>query len=249
MQQEKYRGFVFDLDGTLAESKSPMKQDISEFLGTLLKSGKTVGVISGGWMPQFEKQFLSHLHCPQELLSNLYLMPTSGATMYVWRNHEWEEQYSNKISEEEYKRILKMFDDVFVQTSFPRPDAKWGEQIEYRKTQVTFSAFGQKAPLAEKEVWDPNNVKKLEMVKLLIPLLPEYSVKAGGTTSVDITRKGIDKAYGIKKFFEVSGHNVNDTLFVGDALYEGGNDYAAVRTGVDTLAVLGPSDLLNKFKL
>ena len=59
----------------------------------------------------------------------------------------------------------------------------------------------------------------------------------GGSTSVDVTREGVDKGYGIGRLIEANGSDVNAILFVGDALYPGGNDEPVKRTGVRTIAV------------
>lgn len=245
--KSSYNAFVFDLDGTLAESKSALPVEIADFLCRLLRAGKSVGVISGGWFPQFEKQFLAHIHCT-ELFSRLYLLPTSGAVMFVLENGVWIKRYAHEIPYADYEKVLSAFDTVFTCTSFERPVAQWGSQIEYRETQITFSALGQEAPADAKKEWDKTKEKKLELVRLLTPLLPEgLEARAGGSTSVDITQKGIDKAFGLEQFWKETGHTKDDTLFIGDALYEGGNDYAVVRTNVDTLAVEGPQQLLHMF--
>ena len=80
-------------------------------------------------------------------------------------------------------------------------DAKklWGEAIEDRGSQVTFSALGQQAPLAEKEKWDPDFAKRKKITAILEKLIPEFSIRMGGATSIDVTKPGIDKAYGIGK--------------------------------------------------
>lgn len=245
-----YNAFVFDLDGTLAESKSPLAPDMAQMLCDLMRAGKSIGVISGGWFPQFEKQFLPYVPCT-ELFDMLYLLPTSGAVMCTYQRGAWIERYVHDISVTEYEQVVAAFDTVFKQTSFPRPVAQWGQQIEYRRTQITFSALGQDAPPEAKKQWGgdkTNKELKLEIVRLLTPLLPPgLQALAGGSTSVDIVRQGIDKAFGVEQFLKETGHTKGETLFVGDALYEGGNDYAVVRTGVDTLAVEGPQDLMHKF--
>jgi phosphomannomutase len=242
--KQDYDAFTFDLDGTLAESKSAITAEISDFLRGLLATGKTVGVISGGRMKQFEEQFLTGLDIGGELKERLYLMPTSGAAMYRWIDGQWKELYAHRIPESEFQRILAAFDTAFERVSFERPVAKWGEQIEHRDTQVTFSALGQQAPVAEKNKWENAHDRKLELAAVLSELLPEYSVKPGGTTSVDITHRGIDKRYGMQKFFKHSGHTADRVIFAGDALYEGGNDHVVVGMGVDTVAVEGPQHLL-----
>ena len=52
-----------------------------------------------------------------------------------------------------------------------------------------------------------------------------------------MTRPGIDKAYGIHKLAKLSGFDLSEMLFVGDALYPGGNDAPVRDAGVTTIAV------------
>ncbi|HEY0308076.1 MAG TPA: hypothetical protein VGB94_07945 [Acidobacteriaceae bacterium] len=73
---------VFDLDGTLAESKSPLDAEMSALLDDLLGIVK-VAVISGGDWPQFEKQVLSKL--AHDNLTNLSLLPTCGTKFFNMR--------------------------------------------------------------------------------------------------------------------------------------------------------------------
>ena len=51
---------VFDLDGTLAQSKSSIDDEMAALFDKLLGVIK-VAVISGGNWPQFQKQVLAHL--------------------------------------------------------------------------------------------------------------------------------------------------------------------------------------------
>ena len=67
--------------------------------------------------------------------------------------------------------------------------------------------------------------------------LSEFAVEIGGSTSLDITQKSIDKAYAIEKICEYLNLKIEDILFIGDAIFEGGNDYSVVRTGVDNINV------------
>jgi len=72
--------------------------------------------------------------------------------------------------------------------------------------------------------------------------MPDLEVRAGGTTSVDVTMIGIDKAYGMKKLIEEMAIAKEDILFIGDKLNEGGNDYPVKAMGIDTIAVEGWED-------
>lgn len=242
--KDDYRAFVFDVDGTLVVSKTPMTALMAAFLEGLLRKGKIIGIISGGKFSILEANVLSRLG-ERERWGQFFVMPTVGASLYEWQEGAWREVYANPVTREEFEEIKHAFDTAFTRASFLRPEAKWGEQIEYRDTQVTFSAFGQTAPVEVKQGWDPDNAKKQELVRLLGPLLPAYAVKAGGMTSIDVTRAGIDKQYGIERFLEHTGLTKEDVLFVGDALYEGGNDHVVTKTGVDVWQVDGPQHLLD----
>jgi len=246
--KDNYKAFAFDLDGTLAVSKSALSQEVSEFLCTLLSKNKIVMVISGGWMPQFEKQFLANFECSEENIKKLYLMPTSGAIMYYRSdNGQWKTKYKHVIPQQDVSMISDAFDCILKKLSFEMPkDKLWGEQFENRITQISYSALGQQAPIEEKEKWDNDDTKKAEMVELLTPLLSDYDVKAGGTTTIDVTIKGVDKGFGMEQFLKETELTKETVLFTGDRLYEGGNDYTVVRTGVDTCSVKSPTDMLQK---
>ena len=121
-------------------------------------------------------------------------------------------------------------------------DKIWGEVIEDRGSQITFSALGQQAPLEAKKTWDPDFTRRKQMQLLLDQLIPEFSVRLGGTTSVDITKPGIDKAYGIRKLRDTLGITIQEMLFIGDALFPGGNDYSAKEAGVVSIQVRDPDE-------
>jgi phosphomannomutase len=114
--------------------------------------------------------------------------------------------------------------------------------IEDRGSQITFSALGQQAPLEEKKKWEPGFAKRKKIKAILDPLIPGYSVRLGGATSVDVTKPGIDKAYGIRKLRDVLGISLREMIFIGDALFAGGNDYPAEQAGVVSVCVRGPHE-------
>jgi len=224
---------VFDLDGTLAESKSDVDPEMVLLLDALLSVVK-VAIISGGDWPQFEKQILSHTFAP-EGLSNLSLLPTCG-TKYFTYTTMWQAIYSEDLTVSEKKEITSSLRIASELLGFV-PHKVWGEVIEDRGSQITFSALGQKAPLDEKKAWDPDFSKRKQMQNMLSKSIPEFSVRLGGTTSIDVTRAGIDKAYGIQKLIEVLGIRKSEMIFVGDALFPGGNDFPVKEAGVESIEV------------
>lgn len=229
---------VFDLDGTLAESKSALDAEMAKLLADLLAVAQ-VAIISGGDWPQFEKQVLGNLP-KTDRLDKLLLLPTSGTKFFQY-DGQWHKLYSEDLSDEQRKRITKALDDAVAATGF-QPKQTWGELIEDRGSQITYSALGQEAPLDAKKTWDPDFAKRKKIKEILDRTLSDFSVRLGGSTSIDVTLPGIDKAYGMRKLRDVLHVAIAEMLFVGDALFPGGNDYAARETGADCIQVRDPEE-------
>jgi HAD superfamily hydrolase (TIGR01484 family) len=229
---------VFDLDGTLAASKSSLDAEMASLLHDLLSVAK-VAVISGGAWSQFEKQVLSKL--PQdESLARLSILPTCGTEFFQYTG-AWKKLYSEDFKADEREKIVSSLKKA-IETAGFHVERTWGEPIEDRGSQITYSALGQQAPLAEKEKWDPDFAKRKKIKTILDTLIPEFSVRIGGATSIDITKPGIDKAYGIRKLRDILGISLKDMIYVGDALFVGGNDYPAEEAGVISIPVRGPNE-------
>ncbi|KFG90538.1 Haloacid dehalogenase [Sphingobium herbicidovorans NBRC 16415] len=233
---------AFDLDGTLAESKQPLEQDMGDALADLLTVAH-VAVISGGDWPQFDKQVASRLPARADL-SRLWLMPTTGTKLYTHRDGAWSPVYAELFDDGQKQQIFKAFDESLEATGFV-PQETWGERIEDRGSQITFSALGQQAPVRAKEGWDPDFAKRRIIQADLRERLPGLSINMGGATSIDITREGVDKGYGLKKLRDASGIALDATMFIGDAIFPGGNDYPAKQIGLDTVRVRDPQETLS----
>ena len=229
---------VFDLDGTLAESKSSLDAEMSALLHDLLGVVK-VAIISGGDWPQFEKQLLSNLPHDQRLV-NLSILPTCGTKFFQYTGN-WKQLYEEDFTANEKEKIITSLRKAVGIAGFESKKV-WGEVIEDRGSQITFSALGQQAPLEEKNKWDPGFTKRKKIKAILDPLIPEFSVHMGGATSIDVTKPGIDKAYGIRKLRDLLGISLKEMIFIGDALFVGGNDYPAEEAGVVSISVRGPSE-------
>ena len=229
---------VFDLDGTLAESKSSIDAEMAKLLNSLLDLVK-VSVISGGAWSQFEKQVLAHLS-HDERLKNLSLLPTCGTKFYQYES-KWELLYSEDFTDTEKQKITSSLKKA-MESSDCKVEKVWGDVIEDRGSQITFSALGQQAPLEEKKKWDPDFTKRKGMKAILDKLIPEFSVRLGGATSVDVTKHGIDKAYGIRKLRDVLKISIPEMIFVGDAIFPGGNDYPAKEAGALSIEVKDPHE-------
>ena len=246
MTNLNFRLLAFDLDDTLAPSKSRAPEVIVQELTRLLKL-TPIAVISGGNFEQFSTQlidplreYLAKADAP-DLLGELHLLPTCGTRYYLHDGAAWQAKYEENLP----------FADRALAAQTLEAEAKrlglwealvWGNIIEDRGSQVTFSALGQRAPVEAKELWDPSGTKKNALREAVAAKLPHLEVRSGGSTSVDITLKGIDKAYGMQKLAEQTGIALSDMLFVGDRLDPDGNDYPVKQLGVRCHEVTGWQD-------
>ena len=153
----------------------------------------------------------------------------------------WKKIYSEDFTAEQREKILSSLKKAVGVADF-KIEKTWGEQIEDRGSQITFSALGQKAPLEAKTKWDPDFSKRKKIKAILDTSISEFSVRIGGSTSVDITKPGIDKAYGIRKLRDLLSISLEEMIFIGDALYVGGNDRPAKDTGVVSIPVKDPHE-------
>lgn len=223
---------IFDLDGTLAVSKWKMDVEMAQLLEQLSHEAK-IAIISGGKYEQFLKQVVPMLTSETQL-EHVFFFPTSGASFYRWWGQWWENIYAHNLSPEQIQSIFDAFPKAIEQSGIQiGSDELHGEQLEDRQTQVSWSALGQQCPIELKETWDPDQKKRLQILPYLQEMLPDFDVRVGGTTTIDVTKKGLDKKYGIEKMHEHLAVAYEDMFFVGDAIFPGGNDYACVQMWLD----------------
>lgn len=243
----KKKLIVFDLDGTLAPSKSLLPDRMAELLNQLLAKSQ-VCIISGGKYELFQRQVITRVTTEAALLKNLHLMPTSGTRYYRFENGYWAEKYAENIAEKDKKRIAKALEEGLEEAGY-REKKIYGDIIEDRQSQVSLSIFGQEI-VAElggegikiKEEWDPDGSKKLRLCSIIAPKIPDFEIRSAGTTTIDVTKPGIDKAYGVGKLLDMLSISKDETLFMGDKLIKGGNDYPVKAMGIDSMEVANWQD-------
>lgn len=232
---------AFDLDDTLAPSKSAIDPRIGELLIALAERVE-VAIISGGQLEQFRLQVVDRLpEASLDVLSHIHLLPTCGTQYYRIQAEGITTVYAHALTDDEKSRALAAVEAEARRLGLWESET-WGEILEDRGSQITFSALGQRAPLAAKTAWDPTGAKKNALREAVAAVIPDLEVRSGGSTSVDITHRGIDKAYGMRQLSEQTGIALEDMLFFGDRLDPDGNDYPVLTLGVPCRAVEGWED-------
>ena len=232
---------AFDLDDTLAPSKSAIDPRMGALLVALAER-VPVAIISGGQLAQFRAQVVERLpEAAASVRDRFHLMPTCGTQYYRLDDSGIVTVYAHALTDDEKSRALAAVEEEARRLQLWESET-WGPILEDRGSQITFSALGQRAPLEAKVAWDPTGERKSALRAAVAARIPDLEVRSGGSTSVDITHRGIDKAYGMRQLSEQTGIPLDDMLFVGDRLDPDGNDYPVLAMGVECRAVEGWED-------
>ncbi len=233
---------AFDLDGTLAPSKSHFNPRMVALFDQLLAKYH-VCVISGAKFELFQQQFLKQITSEPSSLKRLHLMPTSGTRYYRFEHGDWVVKYAEDFTPNEKHAITSALEEGLEESGY-KAEKTYGDTIEDRDSQITLSILGQEivAELGDegveiKEAWDPDGIKKFKIRDIVAKKIPGFSVRAAGATSIDVTKPGVDKAYGMEKLIDETGFSKDEILFMGDKIVPGGNDYAVEEMGIDCISV------------
>jgi len=237
---------AFDLDGTLTESKQEMAPEMADLVSSLSMKIK-IAIVSGGAYHQFKRQVLKQIldSKNEKNLLNIILLPTSGSCRYEYnpKIEDWYEIYTHPFANNTKNRVVAELNNILDhKADFGIPMEHFGTYLEDRGNQVTLSALGQEAPIEKKKMWDPDTSKRKKIKDALEKAIPEIEANIGGSTSVDILPKGFNKAVGLKILLQDKNLSIDDMLFVGDAIFEGGNDYSPFEAGIESKPVKNPAD-------
>lgn len=232
------KAVFFDLDDTLAESfQPPSPHMISLLLGVLERMPVAI-ITAAGW-PRIERDFLEPMSA-SPYISRFFVFPNSSAQCFTHENGTWVEIYDMKLSDDERARIRIAIAEATKLVDIRHPDFE--PEIIDREAQIAYAAVGLQAPADVKKSWDPDQSKRKMLKAEIEKRVPDVEVRIGGSTTIDITKKDISKAYGVQWLSEHLHIPAADMIFVGDALYPGGNDAVVIPTGIQTRSTSGPAE-------
>jgi HAD superfamily hydrolase (TIGR01484 family) len=233
---------IADVDETICETCQVISPEIAEEIDRLIKKGYTFAFISGTHLSELKRMVSS------KLKETHHHLATTGTNYSIITAGDHKTIYDYSLTEKEKQEITAALNQLIERFNIRSMTTK-EDQLQDRCSQITLSAIGRNAPIELKKAYDPDGKKRLEWKDYLSASLnlDKYEIKIGGTTSLDITKKGLDKRWGIEKFAQHHNFPLNSILFIGDKLYPGGNDYAASQI-VDCLAVRNPQDTLAELK-
>tara|TARA_Y100000310_G_C20431193_1_gene691545 strand:+ start:71 stop:841 length:771 start_codon:yes stop_codon:yes gene_type:complete len=235
--------FIFaDVDDTICESCQQISPEMAKQISKMIQNDYEFAFISGTKSADLIKMISSLVKEKHHILG------TTGTNYTFVHNDISNEKYNYSLDEIEKNEIFNALQKLILEYDI-QPMTNRADQLQDRNSQITLSAIGRNAPSTMKRNHDPDGIKRATWVKYLRNFLSEdkYDIKVAGTTSIDITRKGLDKEWGIRKFAEYYKVKLDQILFFGDKIYPGGNDFPATRV-VDCIKVDSPNDTLKKLK-
>lgn len=233
------KALIFDMDDTLADSFTPPTDAILEKVLELSRC-LPVAIMSGAAFERMERDILKRI--PKEPTdAQFYVFSDSAAQCHVWRSPRWQEAYTFPLSPQERLHIEKALKEAVVEGKI-YPGGHDTSRILDRATSVALTALPHGATQSEKRAWDEDGTKRHRLFAILKEKLPEYEILIGGKTTIDVTRAGITKAYGVEWLARELNLEPRDMLFIGDGFYEGGNDAVVIPTGVRTMEVKSPEE-------
>ncbi len=238
----KKKAIIADVDETVCEPAQEISPKLAEQIAALIKKNYSFAFISGTHLAELQRMISANLKEEHHLLAN------TGATYAVQKDGIAEMVHNYALTAPEKQEIAAALHALIAEFHI-EPVTSAEDQLQDRESQFSLSALGRHAPLELKKAFDPDGKKRREWVSFLRQHLHEstYEIRIGGTTTIDITRKGMDKEWAIREFMKINQLSPEEVIFIGDKLYPGGNDYPASRV-VDCIAVRTPEETLQKLK-
>ncbi len=211
----------FDLDGTLTRSRSLMTPEHQELFRKLCDA-KDVVVVTGGQISQIKKQI-------PPTFDGAYFALSQSGNHAVGKDGSllWSEEFSPHQTAAILALVKIIHDDVKL------PVTDENDLVEDRGSQISYSLIGHHEDTAKKEAFDPGAKKRLALLERFNTEVARLrdagaDVRPGGTTTFDFTIAGKHKGFNISRLTEREGWKKEDCVYVGDALFPGGNDETAI---------------------
>ena len=229
----KYKHIIFDMDGTLTESRSKIGEEMIEMLKGLLKQNIDVIVISGADKSRIAKQMEG---APRRIV----YLSQCGNSCDLWEN---------KLSQEQKDKILHHIAMLKTDYSYLFVTADENDLIQDRGCQITFSMVGHHADKQKKKEFDPKGTRRANYLRQLPFDDKELCAKVGGSTSIDYTLSEGTKGKNLKRLIEVKKWDAHECLYVGDAIHDNGNDGTVIGVIPNLARVSDPTETLGVIKL
>ena len=231
--QKKF--LVFDVDNTVTEKLLEISNEMASVLNGIESE---IAFISGTNIPELRRMISSKLSRKHHLLGN------TGTHYVIIEDGNEKEIVKEELSEKDKRNIIHALKNLKKEYGLI-PLTSEDDQIQDRGSQITLSVLGRNAPPEKKSAYDPKKEKRRIFVEYLKDFLKDdYEIAIGGTTSIDITKRGSSKGESMLEFIRINNLGKNGVLFFGDQLEMGGNDYSVKEKGFKCIEVKNPEETI-----
>ncbi len=214
--------FFFDLDNTLTRSRTHIAPEDAPILKALSARADVI-VVSGGQRTQINAQL------DPELAGGYFVLGQNGNEA-VHKNGTT--LWMNKPSTDQKEAILSLIEKMKTKLALIVQNAD--DLVEDRGCSIAYSTIGHHEEVSKKEQYDPDHSKRLALIDFFaddVRTLRDthgIEVRTGGTTCLDFFLAGRNKGSNITTLLTTLSWQADDCLYIGDALFEGGNDFTVV---------------------
>lgn len=235
-----YRHLFFDLDNTLTPSKSLILPEHAPILKKLSEQADVIVVSGHG-----DKDIKKHLR--EELLGSYHTLGQNGNRA---ETKTGEVLWNRSLSDAQKAAIIAFTDKLRAHLNYTVKDEN--DIIDDRDSQIAYSLIGHHEDYDKKIAFDPKHEIRLSLLKQFaddVERLKDANVevRSGGTTVLDFFELGKNKGHNVAAFIEAMGWDKAESLYMGDALFPGGNDETVVGV-IETQAVDGPEETFGFIK-
>ena len=226
--KKKINIIVFDMDGTLVESRlDNVSEEVKDYLRKLKDLGYKLIILSSGNVNRLYSQIRD---------VDLTLLGNFGSERAEIKNgqlvlHKKPKKNLTLPDEEIAKRIEK-FRQLTGFTEYK------GDSFVKKLDHIIISLIGSDAPRAERVKFDPNCKIRKKHIKTLQNLFPDYVIDFGGLTSYNILPKDCNKYINLTHYLVDNHLDRNRLIFFGDqTVSKYGNDYVLKANGINCVQV------------
>ena len=199
--------FIFDVDGTLTDSRQQIDLSFEAYMIKFCCKYDVYLVTGSDRAKTIEQVGLDIYN------RSIRVYNCSGSDVYEKDNNVYKSDW------QPYGKLINFLSDELDYSAFPH---KTGNHIEYRPGGINFSILGRGEDnmkyRSEYVNWDINTNERRDILDRLKTEFPDLNIQIGGQTGLDISDS--DKSQ-ILEYFEI----YDDLHFFGDMMNKGENDY------------------------
>ena len=226
--------FIFDVDGTLTESRQQIDLSFEVYMIKFCCK-YDVYLVTGSDRAKTVEQVGLDIYNRSKRVYNC-----SGADVYEKDHNVYRSDWKPS------RKLINFLSDELDYSTFPH---KTGNHIEHRPGGMNFSILGrgEDSMRYRKEYvkWDINTTERILMSDRIKSEFPDLNIQIGGQTGLDISDS--DKSQILRDF-----NSEDELVFFGDMMKEGQNDYplavAVDKRGGTNYSVNGWQDTYSKLK-